>query len=187
MTNSCLFYVCVCFTDDDAASARCDRKDFALDDVLGRDAAKQAVEGFPVTGAGKVIHEEIYRGTCTETKLRESQQHKKGVRVVTERLKLRQEHGEQAENDDRNGQHEELDRQSDEHFRHGDLFSVGDLGGSLSAPFYGLLESDSRDGGSDENDEWNSHRDEKSVKQSTQHMQHSLVPKIVVGDVGLPG
>ena len=105
---------------------------------------------------------------------------------MTRGAELRQKHGEQAENYYRNGQHEELDRQSDEHFRHGDLFSIGDLGGSLSAPFNGLLQPDGGDDGGDENDEWNSHRDEKSVEHSTQNLQHSLVPKIVVGNVGLP-
>ena len=106
---------------------------------------------------------------------------------MTSEAELRQKHGKQAENDDRNGQHEELDRQSDEHFRHGDLFSTGDLGGSLSAPFNGLLQPDGSDDGGDENDEWNSHRDEKSVEHSTQNLQHSLVSEIVVSDVGLPG
>ena len=99
---------------------------------------------------------------------------------------MRQEHREQAENDDRNGQHEELDRQSDEHFRHGDLFSIGDLGGSEAAPSNDLLQSDSGDDGGDENDEWNSHSHEKSIEQSTKNGQHSLVPEIVVSDVELP-
>ena len=105
---------------------------------------------------------------------------------MTRGAELRQKHGEQAENNDRNGQHEELDRQSDEHFRHGDLFSIGDLGRCLSAPFNGLLQPDGGDDGGDENDEWNSHRDEKSVEHATQNLQHSLVPEIVISDVELP-
>ena len=165
--NSVLFYVCVSYTNSESASACCDTKGFALNDLRGCFSAEQAVESFPVIGAGKIVHEEIYGRTYTETKLRGSQQHGKGVRVETRGAELRQEHGQQAENDDRNGQHEELDRQSDEHFRHGDLFSIGDLGGSLSAPFNGVLQPDGGDDGGDENDEWNSHRNEKSVEHST--------------------
>ena len=185
--DSRFFHACVGFTNNESASACCDTKGFALNDLRGRFHSEQAAESFPVIGAGKIVHEEIHGRTCTETKLRDSQQNGKGVRVVTSGAELRQEHGEQAENDDRNGQHEELDRQSDEHFRHGDLFSIGDLGGSLSAPFNGLLQPDSGDDGCNENDEWNSHRDEKPVEHSTQNLQHSLVPKIVVSDEQLPG
>ena len=151
----------------------------------GRDPAKQAVEGFPVIGAGEVVHEEIHRRTQIITQFGESQQHEKGVRQVSKGLQLRQEHGKQSKNDDWDGQHEKLYRQCDEHFRHGDLFSARSLGGCLSAPSHCLVQPDGSDDSSDKNDDWNSHSYEKSVKDS-KSVQHSLVLEVVIGDVDLP-
>ena len=77
--NSRLFYVCVGFTNSESASACCDTKGFALNGLGGRFPAEQAVKSFPVIGAGKVVHKKIHGRTYTETKLRDSQQHGKGV------------------------------------------------------------------------------------------------------------
>ena len=77
--DSRLFYACVGFTNNESASACCDTKGFALNDLRGRFPAEQAVESFPVIGAGKVVHEEIHGRTHTETKLRDSQQNGIGV------------------------------------------------------------------------------------------------------------
>ena len=53
------------------------------------------MEGFPVGGAGKVVDEEIHRGTHAMTKLSESHQHEKCVRVATKGFELRLEHRKQ--------------------------------------------------------------------------------------------
>ena len=77
--DSRLFYGCVGFTNSESASACCDTKGFALKDPRGRFPAEQAVESFPVIGASKIVHEKIHGHTCTETKLRDSQENGKGV------------------------------------------------------------------------------------------------------------
>ena len=75
--DSRFFYACVGLTDNESTSACCGTKGFALNDLGGHFLAEQAVESFPVIGAGKVVHEEIHGRTCTETKLRDFQQHEK--------------------------------------------------------------------------------------------------------------
>ena len=49
---------------------------------LGNIPAKQFSDSFPVTGAGKVVHEEIHRGTRVKTELRDCQQHGKRVGIA---------------------------------------------------------------------------------------------------------
>ena len=53
------------------------------------------VESFPVDGAGKVVDEKNHRGTHAMTKLGESHQHEKSVKVATKGFELRSEHGKQ--------------------------------------------------------------------------------------------
>ena len=77
--DSRFFYACVGFTNNESASACGDTKGFSLNDLGGRFPAEQAVESFPVIGAGKVVHQKIHGRTYTETKLRDSQQNGKGV------------------------------------------------------------------------------------------------------------
>lgn len=145
------------------------------------------MEGFPIFSASEVIHEEIHRRTRVRTKLSESQEREESVGVETTCTELWLEYRRHAKDDDRDGKHEELHRQSYEHFRNARLFSAGDVGGSLATPSHSLLQPDCGDDGGDEGDDWTSHGQAKSVEDTIQSVQPFLVPEVVSSDVDLPG
>ena len=84
-----------------------------------------------------------------------------------------------------NGEHKELDGESDEHFGDVDLFA-GQTGGSLAAPADNLSESDGRDGGGYHYDNRAADRENPPINQSVQSADHGFVPEIVIVHVGFP-
>ena len=50
-----------------------------------------------------------------------------------------------------------------------------------------MSESDSRDGGSYQHDNWTTHRQKKPVKHAIQRTDHGFIPEVVIVDVKLPG
>ena len=95
-------------------------------------------------------------------------------------------HRKNSKDDDRNGKHEKLDGQSDEHFGDADLFA-GHTGGNLTAPTNNLSEPDSRDGGSEQHYDWTTYRQKETVKHAIQSIDHVFIPKVIFVDVELPG
>ena len=146
---------------------------------------KQFLESFPVTGAGKVVHEEIHSGTHVKAELSDCKHHEISVGVQAGGAEILFEGLEHAADNRWNGQHEELRGQSDEHFGQGDLFRGGHCGSGLAAPPHDLMQTDGSDNSGNQDDDWHSQRDEKYVK-VFHCLKRFLVPVIKVVDVEVP-
>ena len=144
------------------------------------------MKGFFVLCAGQIVDEKIDSGTEVGKKLSKAHEKIKGISKHSPSSQSWFEQRNNSKGHDGNGEHKELDGQSDEHFGNADLFA-GQTGGSLAAPSNNLGESDRRDDGSYQHDNWTTYCQKETVKRAVQSIDHGFIPEVVIVDVILPG
>ena len=124
---------------------------------------EQALKCLSELCASEIVYKQIYRGTQIRTNLRKSCENIEDICELSASSQSGLKHRNNSKDDHGNGKHEELDGQSDEHFGDADLFA-GQTGRSLAAPMNDLGQSDRRDDGHYQYDDWKTDCQKKPVK-----------------------
>ena len=119
-----------------------------------------AMKSFSELCAGAIVNEKVHGRACVWKGLTSPHEEIKEIRKISPRSQPWLKRWNNSKDNDGNGKHEELDGQSDEHFGDADLFA-GQTGRRLAAPTNAMNESDSRDGGSYQHDNWTTHCQKK--------------------------
>ena len=144
--------------------------------------ADDASEGLSEARAGEIVDKQVHGGTHVGEELGQSQQKVKGAGEVSASSQSRFEHRRHTQADDGDGQQEELDGQSDEHFGDADLLA-GQIGGRAAPPANGVAEFEGGDTGGYQHDHWAAHCETKPVKHAVQSADHGSVPEVVIVNV----
>ena len=147
---------------------------------------EQALKSLFEPCASEIVHKEIHRETHIRTYFTNSHENTEGICKPSPSSQSRLKHRNNSKDYHGNGKHEELDGQSDEHFGDADLFA-GQTGRRLAAPTNDMGQSDRRDDGRYQYDDWKTDCQTKPVKHTIQSAENGLIPKVVTVDVQLPG
>ena len=124
---------------------------------------EQALKSLFELCASEIVHKQVHRRTHIRTNLWNCCEKIEGICELSPSSQPWLKRWNNSKDNDGNGKHEELDGQKDEHFGDADLFA-GQTGRRLAAPTNAMNESDSRDGGSYQHDNW---REKTQTKKQT--------------------